>query len=162
MHCINYSTRILLFFFFLLLPEDMSFAWTFAAGRAVMGPRSTRLHLPNAALVSRRLYYSTRNEQSSSNVTLPLALTLVVPTAVDMEEVGALVSTLLLEETTTARGAVILLEGDLGAGKTAFSRGFVRAATDDWELRVTSPTYLLSNTYRAATARNEDLEYVVY
>lgn len=43
--------------------------------------------------------------------------------------------------------SVICLDGDLGAGKTAFSRGFIRAATGDWFMPVTSPTYLLSNTY---------------
>ena len=44
-------------------------------------------------------------------------------------------------------GDVILLDGDLGAGKTCFSRGFVRAKTGLPDERVTSPTYLLSNAY---------------
>ena len=37
--------------------------------------------------------------------------------------------------------------GDLGAGKTCFSRGFIRLLSRDPELIVTSPTYLLDNTY---------------
>ena len=42
---------------------------------------------------------------------------------------------------------VILLKGDLGAGKTTFSRGLIRAKFDDDDMRVTSPSYLLDNTY---------------
>ena len=42
---------------------------------------------------------------------------------------------------------VILLKGDLGAGKTTFSRGLIRAKFDDEDMRVTSPSYLLDNTY---------------
>ena len=80
-----------------------------------------------------RLYLST-----SLNV-----LELAVPTPQDMEDVGAILSM------GTGPGDVILLGGDLGAGKTCFSRGFVRAKTGDLDMRVTSPTYLLSNTYDA-------------
>lgn len=58
-----------------------------------------------------------------------------------MEDVGGLLSV------NSARGDVILLDGDLGAGKTCFSRGFVRGRTGSENERVTSPTYLLSNTY---------------
>ena len=42
---------------------------------------------------------------------------------------------------------VILLKGELGAGKTTFSRGLIRAKFDDDNMRVTSPSYLLDNTY---------------
>jgi hypothetical protein len=89
---------------------------------------------------------------------------LVLDTAHDTEELGALLCTLLLaeEEDTnddstylsstssihTAAGSVIFLQGDLGAGKTCLARGFVRAAVQDWDERVTSPTYLLSNVYQ--------------
>ena len=66
-----------------------------------------------------------------------------IPTPEDMEEVAALLSV------STESGDVILMGGDLGAGKTCFSRGFIRARTG-FEGRITSPTYLLSNTYRAA------------
>mmetsp|Transcript_28455 Transcript_28455/g.63303 ORF Transcript_28455/g.63303 Transcript_28455/m.63303 type:complete len:261 (-) Transcript_28455:20-802(-) len=70
-------------------------------------------------------------------------LKLSVPTPEDMEDVGSVVSM------GTKGGDTILLGGDLGAGKTCFSRGFVRARTGDVEMRVTSPTYLLCNTYPA-------------
>ena len=46
-------------------------------------------------------------------------------------------------------GDVVLLTGDLGAGKTCFSRGYLRAVVQDPALAVTSPTYLLDNTYEA-------------
>ncbi len=64
-----------------------------------------------------------------------------MPTAEDMEDVGGLLSV------NTGGGDVVLLDGDLGAGKTCFSRGFVRGRTGRDTERVTSPTYLLSNTY---------------
>jgi len=108
-------------------------------------------------------------------------LRLVLPTADDTEEVGALLASALLffdghdseegegeegenrtarftifNSSSSGRGYAILLDGDLGAGKTAFSRGFVRAATGDWQRRVTSPTYLLSNTYPVTLGVGDD------
>ncbi|EQC32674.1 hypothetical protein, variant [Saprolegnia diclina VS20] len=51
--------------------------------------------------------------------------------------------------------STVFLVGDLGCGKTCFARGFVRAWTDDADMHVTSPTYLLLNTYDdAAMARS--------
>jgi tRNA threonylcarbamoyladenosine biosynthesis protein TsaE len=44
-------------------------------------------------------------------------------------------------------GDAILLEGLLGAGKTAFARGFLRAAADDPALDVPSPTFTLVQEY---------------
>lgn len=82
---------------------------------------------------------------------------LSIPTAEDMEDVAGILASLLLE-TKRPEGAIVLLEGDLGAGKTAFARGFVRAATGDWNIRVTSPTFLLSNTYRARRIDRKDVE----
>ncbi|KAI7841418.1 hypothetical protein COHA_004813 [Chlorella ohadii] len=40
-----------------------------------------------------------------------------------------------------------LLHGSVGAGKSYFSRAFIRAAADDEELPVPSPTFLLQNIY---------------
>ena len=44
-------------------------------------------------------------------------------------------------------GDAILLEGPLGAGKTAFARAFLRAAAADPTLDVPSPSYTLVQTY---------------
>lgn len=44
-------------------------------------------------------------------------------------------------------GDVLLLYGDVGAGKSAFARAFIRAAALDDELPVPSPTFLLHNVY---------------
>ena len=61
---------------------------------------------------------------------------------------------------TLARtGDVILLEGELGAGKSAFARAFLRAATDDPTLEVPSPTFTLVQSYdtRIGTVHHYDL-----
>lgn len=44
-------------------------------------------------------------------------------------------------------GDAILLEGQLGAGKTAFARAFLRAATGNPALEVPSPTFTLVQSY---------------
>ncbi len=44
-------------------------------------------------------------------------------------------------------GDVILLDGPLGAGKSAFARAFIRAAAGDPALEVPSPTFTLVQTY---------------
>jgi tRNA threonylcarbamoyladenosine biosynthesis protein TsaE len=44
-------------------------------------------------------------------------------------------------------GDAILLEGPLGAGKTAFARAFLRAAAADPALDVPSPSFTLVQTY---------------
>ena len=61
----------------------------------------------------------------------------------ETEEVGQLLAARLQP------GAVIAFQGDLGAGKTAFTRGLARGlgATD----RVTSPTYTIVNEYLGGT-----------
>ncbi|DBA99119.1 hypothetical protein WJX77_012605 [Trebouxia sp. C0004] len=44
-------------------------------------------------------------------------------------------------------GDCYCLHGDVGAGKSVFSRGFIRSAAEDDELPVPSPTYLLQQIY---------------
>lgn len=44
-------------------------------------------------------------------------------------------------------GNIILLGGDLGAGKTTFARALIRHMAGDAELHVPSPTYTLVQTY---------------
>jgi tRNA threonylcarbamoyladenosine biosynthesis protein TsaE len=44
-------------------------------------------------------------------------------------------------------GDCILLEGPLGAGKTALARAFLRAATGDPAIEVPSPSFTLLQTY---------------
>ena len=46
-------------------------------------------------------------------------------------------------------GDSILLEGPLGAGKTALARALLRAACDDPALEVPSPSYTLVQSYQA-------------
>jgi len=47
----------------------------------------------------------------------------------------------------TRRGDVLLLRGDVGAGKSSLARALIRAAHDDPWLPVPSPTYTLQQSY---------------
>ena len=47
-------------------------------------------------------------------------------------------------------GDLLALNGELGAGKTALARAFLRAATGDPELETPSPTFTLVQTYEGA------------
>mmetsp|Transcript_30445 Transcript_30445/g.62155 ORF Transcript_30445/g.62155 Transcript_30445/m.62155 type:complete len:314 (-) Transcript_30445:245-1186(-) len=93
----------------------------------------------------RQILFSSINDESSkpdsSTNSNNYYLELFVPTPEDMEDIGGLLSV------GSKGGDVILLDGDLGAGKTCFSRGFIRGRTGVEDERVTSPTYLLSNSY---------------
>jgi tRNA threonylcarbamoyladenosine biosynthesis protein TsaE len=56
-------------------------------------------------------------------------------------------------------GDAILLEGELGAGKTEFARAFLRAASGVPALEVPSPTFTLVQSYdtRVGTVHHFDL-----
>lgn len=53
--------------------------------------------------------------------------------------------------------SIICLYGDLGAGKTAFSRAFIRHITKNADETVPSPTYTLVQTYDDDTIWHFDL-----
>ena len=80
-------------------------------------------------------------EENESNNNTGNKIEIDIPTPDDMEDIGGILSV------GSKGGDVVLLDGDLGAGKTCFSRGFIRGRTGRYDERVTSPTYLLSNSY---------------
>lgn len=51
----------------------------------------------------------------------------------------------------TQLGDTVGLKGELGAGKTCFTRGFARGFSDDDRVLVSSPTYSLLNVYQLST-----------
>lgn len=69
---------------------------------------------------------------------------LVSTSAEETEKIGNALANALLAEGKTA--AFIALFGDLGVGKTAFTRGFTAAIAP--AARVKSPTYTIVNEYR--------------
>ncbi len=48
---------------------------------------------------------------------------------------------------------VILLSGDLGVGKTAFARGFIRSAAGDQTMPIPSPTFNMVSIYETTTGQ---------
>eukprot|EP00527_Entomoneis_sp_CCMP2396_P002746 CAMPEP_0198144350 /NCGR_PEP_ID=MMETSP1443-20131203/14889_1 /TAXON_ID=186043 /ORGANISM="Entomoneis sp., Strain CCMP2396" /LENGTH=273 /DNA_ID=CAMNT_0043807727 /DNA_START=182 /DNA_END=1003 /DNA_ORIENTATION=- len=96
--------------------------------------------------------------RSMAKPTTESPLILYIPTAEDMEDFGGLLASLVLDD-DESKGSktadLILLDGDLGAGKTALSRGFIQTALGNFDMLVTSPTYLLSNTYKTPNLTTE-------
>jgi tRNA threonylcarbamoyladenosine biosynthesis protein TsaE len=68
-------------------------------------------------------------------------LTLALPDLAATEVLGCRLASLLRP------GDSVLLEGPLGAGKTALARALLRAATRDPALEVPSPSFTLVQTY---------------
>ena len=77
------------------------------------------------------------------------ALSLYIESPEDMLDLGA-----ILSQIANQRGDVLLLDGDLGAGKTCLARGFVQTLVGERQ-QVTSPTYLLCNSYPIIRANLE-------
>ena len=77
--------------------------------------------------------------------------TIDVPTADDMQAVGAVVAT------GCRGGDVLVLSGDLGAGKTTFTQGLARGL--GIEERVTSPTFVIARAH-ANPGAGPDLVHV--
>lgn len=67
----------------------------------------------------------------------------VVATSEDMEQLGETLGHI------ARPGDLIVLTGELGAGKTTFARGFGRAL--DLEAPVTSPTFVVARTHHSLT-----------
>ena len=74
--------------------------------------------------------------------------------ATDTRALAAMVSSLVVP------GDVLLLGGDLGAGKTTFAQGF--GAGLGVKEQVTSPTFMLVRTYEAGTGKPSLLHVDVY
>jgi len=68
-------------------------------------------------------------------------LTLHAPDPAATDAIGAALAGMLLP------GDVVLLEGDLGAGKSALARALIRARLGDPEMEVPSPTFALVQPY---------------
>ncbi|GKY99443.1 hypothetical protein MPSEU_000898800 [Mayamaea pseudoterrestris] len=86
------------------------------------------------------------NDQYSSSTHNDIRL--IIPTIQDMQQVGAVLYSVCSSfDAVPFVPSAICVDGDLAAGKTAFCQGFIRAAIGDWERPITSPTYLLSNSY---------------
>ncbi|MES2121489.1 MAG: tRNA (adenosine(37)-N6)-threonylcarbamoyltransferase complex ATPase subunit type 1 TsaE [Chlamydiota bacterium] len=53
--------------------------------------------------------------------------------------------------TTLCAGAIVALQGDLGAGKTTFVRGLIEGASTTDSREIFSPTYSFLNIYQGKT-----------
>lgn len=108
---------------------------------------------------SLRSHTTLQASPSNLSPTTDSPVVLYIPSVEDMEDLGSLLATLVLEKDQETSDEpvsdLILLDGDLGAGKTCISRGFIQTALGDFDMVVTSPTYLLSNTYKVHGSNTE-------
>lgn len=79
---------------------------------------------------------------------LPLEKSVILADAPATKNFAASLAQACLDLDAAQKGLVIYLEGDLGAGKTTFSQGFIQHFLPD--ARVKSPTYTLVEEYSFA------------
>ena len=74
---------------------------------------------------------------------MPRSLSIFSSSSVATSRIGASLARYL------KKGDVVLMRGDIGAGKTAFCRGLLQVLTGEPDLHPPSPTYMLSIPYDA-------------
>jgi tRNA threonylcarbamoyladenosine biosynthesis protein TsaE len=87
------------------------------------------------------LLYATPLVVQIGSMSLTVPLTVLLPDLAATEALAARLAAM------AHAGDCILLEGPLGAGKTAFARAFLRAAAGDAEMEVPSPSFTLVQIY---------------
>ena len=93
------------------------------------------------AAAARRAALATPRRTATASATPPRATTLLLTSEAGTASLAAALAA------AASAPAAVCLYGDVGAGKSAFARAFVRAAAGDADLPVPSPTYLLHNVY---------------
>jgi tRNA threonylcarbamoyladenosine biosynthesis protein TsaE len=73
----------------------------------------------------------------------------LIPAAIPLSDLAATEALAARVASALRPGDAVLLEGQLGAGKTAFARALLRAALANPALEVPSPSYTLVQTYEA-------------
>ena len=96
----------------------------------------TFVRLPSVRFANNALFMSTSSGGSAST-----GWCRICESEEDVEDLASYIASV------AGNGDVILMRGDLGAGKTTFARSLIRTKFDDPSMRVTSPSYLLDNTY---------------
>ena len=110
--------------------------------RALAGPaRALARSGRSPRAPARRLVATASAPSSSSSSNDAGVLVLFAPTLRATERVAALLAA------DARRGDVLCLHGDVGAGKSALSRAYVRAVAGDPHVDVPSPTFLLQQVY---------------
>lgn len=115
-----------------------------------------------AAIHHRNLWHTAQRKNLSGAIGLRSAFKTAQPRAKSESHAQAVKKIWLPLENATYRlghilgrdpraSDVFLLHGELGAGKTAFARGYIQAALRDDTIAVTSPTFLLTNSYASPT-----------
>ena len=92
----------------------------------------------------------------NKDFTLPLCVGTQSPA--ETEKVGAALANAMTEDKSLPR--FVALYGDLGVGKTAFTRGFASVLSPDSLVR--SPTFTLVNEYRNKTTKQSLFHFDMY